>query len=61
MANKQYDIPEDDAMMVAEPVAEYAELMLKVDAGVMDIRQGKGISKKADETTEQFFERLCTE
>lgn len=49
--------------MVAESLAQESreQLMHKVDAGVQDIRQGKGISKKADETTEQFFERLCTE
>ena len=35
--------------------------MLMVSAGVQDIKQGKGLSNKAGETTEQFFERLCTE
>lgn len=49
--------------LVAESLAQESRerLMLKVSNGVRDIRQGKGISKKADETTEQFFERLCTE
>ena len=49
--------------MVAESLAQETRerLMLKVDAGVQDIRQGKGISRKTNETTEQFFERLCTE
>lgn len=49
--------------LVSESLAQESkeQLMLKVDAGIRDIRQGKGISKKANETTEQFFERLCTE
>lgn len=49
--------------MIAESMAQESKerLMLKVDAGVQDIRQGKGIVKKDGETTEQFFERLCTE
>lgn len=36
-------------------------LLQKVSAGVKDIEEGKGISRKDGETTEQFFERLCTE
>lgn len=49
--------------MVAESLAQEQRerLMLKVNAGVRDIRQGKGISKNTNESTEQFFERLCTE
>lgn len=49
--------------MLAESLAQETRerLMLKVDAGVQDIRQGEGISNNANETTEQFFERLCTE
>lgn len=74
MDNKKYKPTENVDTIAAEPSVEYgrvvecnnkedffAELRQKVDAGVKDIRQGKGISKKADETTEQFFERLCTE
>lgn len=37
------------------------QLEAKVAAGVNDIKAGRGISRRADESTEQFFERLCTE
>lgn len=33
----------------------------KIDTGVLDIKNGKGISRKTGESTVQFFERLCTE
>lgn len=49
--------------MIAEMLAQESreQLILKVSTGVRDIREGKGLSRNADETTEQFFERLCTE
>lgn len=36
-------------------------IALKVTTGINDIRAGKGVSRNESETTEQFFERLCTE
>ncbi len=36
-------------------------LQAKVDDGVREIRSGKGISRNEQETTAQFFDRLCTE
>ena len=36
-------------------------LQAKVAAGVKSIQDGKGVSRHADETTAQFFDRLCTE
>ncbi len=40
---------------------QQSRLQAKVMAGVKDIKEGKGLSRSANETTEQFFERLCTE
>lgn len=38
-----------------------AKLQAKIDTGISDIKNGKGISRKTGESTVQFFERLCTE
>ena len=40
---------------------EKTKLQAKVKSGAMVIKDGKGIYRKEKETTEQFFERLCTE
>lgn len=37
------------------------QLKAKVSIGVNDIKAGRGVSRRSDETTAQFFERLCTE
>lgn len=50
-----------DAHSYELAIARLEELESIVNAGVQNIRQGKGIAKKNGETTEQFFERLCTE
>lgn len=39
---------------------EEQDLSAKIERGMRDIRSGKGISKMEGETTEEFFERLCT-
>lgn len=36
-------------------------LNVKIQVGMNDILNGRGISRKEGESTEQFFERLCTE
>lgn len=49
--------------LVTESIAkeQQSQLQAKVVAGIKDIQEGKGLSRCANETTEQFFERLCTE
>lgn len=49
--------------MVAEGIEQERQQQLqeKVSHGVKDIQEGKGIYRKENETTTQFFERLCTE
>ncbi|MDO4822962.1 MAG: hypothetical protein Q4A08_02170 [Bacteroidales bacterium] len=49
--------------MIAESIHKEQQELLqqKISDGIKDIREGKGLSKNPDETTEQFFERLCTE
>lgn len=51
------------AKMIAGVFAqeEQAKLQAKINAGIKDIREGKGVSREENETTAQFFERLCTE
>lgn len=49
--------------LITESIEQEQQLRLqtKVMAGIKDIKEGKGLSKGTNETTEQFFERLCTE
>ena len=37
------------------------KLQAKIEEGIRDIQNGNGIYRLENETTEQFFERLCTE
>lgn len=49
--------------LITESIAQeqQSRLQAKVMAGVKDIKEGRGLSRGANETTEQFFDRLCTE
>ncbi|MDO4196201.1 MAG: hypothetical protein Q4D33_08610 [Prevotellaceae bacterium] len=40
---------------------ERAQLQAKMEKGMQEIREGRGICRKEEESTEEFFERLCTE
>lgn len=40
---------------------EQALLQTKMERGIQDIREGRGICRKEGESTEEFFERLCTQ
>lgn len=50
------------AKLVIEHTAREAELKLqeKIERGERAIREGQGISQKEGESSEAFFERLCT-
>lgn len=49
--------------LITESIAQelQSRLQAKVMAGIKDIKEGKGLSSSTNETTKQFFERLCTE
>lgn len=48
-------------IQLPQPMDVSTPLGAKIDTGILDIKNGKGISRKAGESTVQFFERLCTE
>lgn len=50
------------AKLFKEQMARESELALmqKIQKGEDDIRNGKGICQKEEETTDAFIERLCT-
>lgn len=54
-------IPSTEVFASALAQEEQAKLQAKINAGIKDIQEGKGVCRKEGETTAQFFERICTE